>query len=80
MNIEKEFFIREFLDFYPSVLNNQQRTKIKTSFIQLIQVLEEYDLIEKNYKKKFNASLYDIQELTTSNISEDFATYEKLSI
>lgn len=45
-----------------------------------IQVLEEYDLIEKNYKIISNASLYDTQELTTSNISEGFVIYEKLSI
>jgi len=29
----KEFFIKEFLDSYPSLLSNQQRAKIKRSFI-----------------------------------------------
>jgi len=80
INIMKEFFIKEFLDSYPSVLSNQQRTKIKRSFIQLIQILEEYDLIENNYKIISNASFYDTQELTTSNISEGFGVYEKISI
>jgi len=76
----KEFFIKEFLDSYPFVLTNQQRTKIKRSFIQLIKILEEYDLIENNYKIISNGSLYDTQELTTSNISEGFVVYEKISI
>jgi len=80
INIMKQFFIKEFLDSYTSVLSNQQRTKIKRSFIQFIQILEEYDLIEKNYKIIFNVNPYDTQELTTSNISEGFIVYEKLSI
>ena len=64
IDISKEFFIQEFLDSYPSSLSNQQRTKIKRSFIQFIQILEEYDLIEKNYKIVFNGNPYDTQELT----------------
>jgi len=80
ISITKEFFIQEFLDSYPSVLSNQQRTIIKRSFIQLIQILEEHDLIENNYQIISNASFYDTQELTTTNISQGFVVYEKISI
>ena len=38
VSIEKEFFIQEFLDSYPSVVSN------------LVKALEEHDLIESNYK------------------------------
>ena len=80
INVMKEFFIKEFLDSYLSVLSNQQRTKIKRSFIQLIQILEKYNLIENNYKIIYNSSFYDTQKLTTCNISEGFVLYEKISI
>jgi hypothetical protein len=32
-SIEKEIFVQEFFKSYPSVLNNQQKTKIKKHFI-----------------------------------------------
>jgi fatty-acid desaturase len=35
ISIMKEFFIQEFLDSYPFILSNQQRTKIK-SFLMLV--------------------------------------------
>ena len=47
---KKEFFVKEFLDSYSSILSNQRRTKIKKLFIQLVGVLKEHDLIESNYK------------------------------
>ena len=80
VNIEKEFFIHEFFDSYPSVLSNQQRTKMKRSFIELVGVLKQHNLIDSNYKISFNGFLLDIDELTTNNISEGFVVYEKLSV
>jgi hypothetical protein len=49
---------------------------MKRSFIQLIRILEEYDLIEDNSKIISNGSLHDRQELTTSNIPEGFVVYQ----
>jgi hypothetical protein len=45
VNIEKEIFIQEFFKSYPSTLNNQQKTKIKRSFIELVKHLEQHDLM-----------------------------------
>jgi hypothetical protein len=80
ISIEKEVYIEDFFKSYPSVLNNQQKTKIKKSFIRLVKVFEEHDLIESKYKIISNGSFHDVQELTTKNISEGFLIYEKLSI
>lgn len=64
-------------------INNQQKTKIKKCFIELVKLLEEQDLIEskyKIYKIISNGSLHETQELTTRNIYEGFVIYEKLSV
>jgi hypothetical protein len=45
-----------------------------------IQILQEYDLIESNYKIISNGSFLDTNELNISNISEGFVIYEKISI
>ena len=79
-SIEKEIGVQEFFKSYPSVLNNQQKTKIKKHFIELVKVLEEYDFIESKYKIISNGSFHDAQELTIRNIHEGFVIYEKLSI
>jgi hypothetical protein len=49
-SIEKEIFVQEFFKSYPSVLNNQQKTKIKNHFIELVKVLEECDLIKSKLR------------------------------
>ena len=50
VNLEKKFFIKEFLDSYSAVLSNQRRTKIKKLFLQFVDLLKEHDLIESNLK------------------------------
>jgi len=80
VSIQKEVFVKEFLDSYSSVLSNQRRTKIKKLFIQLVGRLKEHDLIESNYKIISNGFLVDVDELTTTNIGQGFVLYEKLSI
>ena len=80
INIEKEVFIKELFKSYPSTLNNQQKTRIKKSFIGLVKLLEQHDLIEPKYKILSDGNLYDTQELTSRNISEGFVIYEKLTI
>ena len=79
VSIQKEFFVKEFLDLYPSVLSNQRRTKIKKLFIQLAARLKEHDLIESNYKIISNGFLIDVDQLTTTNIEQGFVLYEKFS-
>ena len=53
---------------------------MKQSFIQLIKILEEYNLIDSNYKIIFNGRFHDTDQLTTKNISEGFVVYEKIYI
>jgi hypothetical protein len=45
VSIEKEISLEDFLKSYPSVLNNQQKTKLKKSLIELLKLLEEYHLL-----------------------------------
>jgi hypothetical protein len=80
VNVEKEFFIKEFLSSYSSAISNQRVTNIKKYFIQLVQLLEKNNLIESKYKIISNGSLHDTHRLTVKNISEGFIIYEKLSI
>ena len=54
--------------------------RTKKNFIELVQILHEYYLIESNYKIIFNGSFLDTNELTIFNISEEFIIYEKISI
>jgi hypothetical protein len=50
LDVEKEFFIKEFLNSYSSVISNQRVNNIKKYFIQLVRLFKEHDLIEDNYK------------------------------
>jgi hypothetical protein len=68
VNLEKKFFIKEFLDSYSAVLSNQQRTKIKKLLLQFVDLLKEHDLIESNLKIISDGFFVDRDELTVSNI------------
>jgi hypothetical protein len=61
VDIEKEFFIKKFLDSYPSVISNQRIANIKRYFIELVKVLQEYDLIESNYKIMSDGYYHSVQ-------------------
>jgi hypothetical protein len=80
VNIEKEFFVQEFLNSYPSIISNQRITNIKRAFIQLIKLYQQYDLVENNFKIISNESFIDTDKLTIFNISEGFVIDEKLKI
>ena len=43
-------------------------------------MLEEYQLVDSNYKIISDGKGYDTDQLTSSNISEGFIVYEKLSV
>ena len=80
VNIEKVFFIQEFLSSYSSVISNQRKNNIKKYFIQLIQLFEEHQLIESTYKVVSTKTVYQTNKLTSQNISKGFIIYERLSI
>ena len=80
INTEKLFLIKDFFQNYKSILSNQQKTKMKTYFIELVKVLQDHNLIEDNYKIIWNGSFCDTKELNINNISEGFIIYEKISI
>lgn len=80
VNIEKVFFIQEFLSSYPSVISNQRKNNIKKYFIQLVHLFKEQDLIEDNYKIISNGNYFVTKEFNIHDISEGFVIYEKLSM
>ncbi len=80
VSIEKVIDIKSFFNSYSSTLNSQQKTKIKKSFLEVVKILEEHQLIESKYKIISNGRLLDASKLTIKNISEGFIFYEKLSI
>jgi len=79
LDVEKEFFIKEFLNSYSSVISNQRVNNIKKYFIQLVRLFKEHDLIEDNYKIISNGYYYSTKELNPWHISEGFVIYEKFN-
>lgn len=80
VDIEKIFYIKDFLESYKSTLSNKQKTEIKKYFIELVKVFEEKQLISSNYKIISGGKVYKVDKLTPANISEGFIIYEKISI
>jgi len=80
IDIEKMFLIKEFFQNYLSTLTNQQKTTMKNYFIQLIQLLQDSDLIEFNYKIISDSKIYPTNKLNIKNIAEGFIVCEKLII
>jgi hypothetical protein len=77
---QKIFYVEEFLQAYPSTLNNQQITSVKRYFIQLMEIFEEHQLIEPSYQVILDDKLYHVDKLLTNNISQGFIVFEKLLI
>jgi len=77
INIEKVFWVREFIT---SKISNQRKATIKKYFIQVIELLQNYDLIEDNYKYMSQGNIYKTSKLDVKNISEGFILYEKLNL
>jgi len=80
VNVEKVFLIKEFLTFYPAVISNQRKHRIKEYFLELVKELEDSNMIESNYKIFIQGSIIPTNKLTSSNISEGFIIYEKLNL
>ena len=78
VSIQKKFFIKKFLASYR--ISNQRITNMKRTFIQLVKLFEEHSLIESNYTIISDGKVYHTDQLTSSNISEGFIIYERLSI
>lgn len=77
INIEKVFWVQEFIS---SKVSNQRKATIKKYFIEVIELLQKYDLIENNYKYISQGNMYKTPKLDVKNISEGFILYEKLDI
>lgn len=80
MEVEKIVLVNQFFDSYPSALNNSQKIKMKQSFLELVKMLQEKDLIEPTYKVISGGQFYSTDELIIKNISEGFVIYETLVI
>lgn len=68
VDVEKIFFIEDFLNQYASTLSNQKKTDMKRYFIELVQSLEKNNLIESKYKVFNNGKFYDTNQLNTNSI------------
>ena len=79
-NIQKIFLIEEFFQNYSSQLSNQQKTKMKTYFIQSIQLFQKHDLIENKFQIISDGFFIHTDQLTVSNIRQGFVVYEKFSV
>lgn len=75
-SVTKTFYIREFFNSHR--VSNKRICEMKRIFIQLVQELNQFDLIESKVKLMLHGSDVEVQNLTTSNISEGFTIYEKI--
>ena len=76
-DVEKPFYIREFLNTYK--ISNQKIKEIKQIFIDIIHLFQQYQLIEKEGLLMPNRSPINIYDLNTSNISDGIILYEKIT-
>ena len=77
---QKIFYVEEFLQAYPSTLNNQQITSVKRYFIQLMEIFQEHKLIEASYQVLVDDKVYHVDKLLPNNISQGFIVFEKLLV
>ena len=77
---QKIFYVEEFLQAYPSTLNNQQITGVKRYFIQLMEIFQEHKLIEASYQVLVDDKVYHVDKLLLNNILEGFIVFEKLLV
>ena len=77
---QKIFHVEEFLQAYPSTLNNQQITGVKRYFIQLMEIFQEHKLIEASYQVLVDDKVYHVNKLLPNNISKGFIVFEKLLV
>lgn len=78
VNIEKKFLIKDYLNSYPSIVSNKQKSKIKQYFLDVIEIVRNQGLIESYYKIISDESGFFVTELRISEISTGFVIYEKL--
>lgn len=78
-NLEKRIYVKQFMKDYPSTLSNQNVRRMKTLFLEAIEILEDNQLIESRFKVFCNGKLKSVEKLTTQNISEGFLIYEKIN-
>lgn len=71
VNIDKIFLVDAFLNSYPSVLSNRQKTLIK-----LVGFLRRLNLIEPRCRLLVGYSNLSASKLTPSNIHKGFIIYE----
>ena len=76
-DVEKPFYIREFLNTYK--ISNQKIKEIKQIFMDIIHIFQQYQLIEKEGLLMLNRSPINIYDLNTSNISDGIILYEKIT-
>jgi len=77
-DIRKEFNIQQFLDNYPSVLNGQQKKKIKEHFISNLQVLNRLHKLRDKVIDISSNKILNIQDLNTSHLN--IAVFERIDI
>jgi hypothetical protein len=72
----KKFYLREFFQQHP--VSNKRIRDMKQIFIELIQELYQFGLIQPKVKLMSHNYYVDIEDLTTFNISDGFILYEKI--
>jgi len=80
VEVEKIFYVQEFLQLYRGKISNQRISNMKRIFIKLVDLLKEYHLIDSRYQILVNGSFMNVLELDLDNISEGFVLFEKFSI
>jgi hypothetical protein len=77
-DIRKEFYIKRFLDNYPSVLSTKQKKQIKEYFIYYLQILNQQQKLQDKVLDLSSNKILNIHDLNISHLT--IAIFENINI
>lgn len=77
-DIRKEFYIKRFLDNYPSVLSTKQKKEIKEYFIYYLQILNQQQKLQDKVLDLSSNKILNIHDLNISHLT--IAVFENINI
>lgn len=78
IHLRKEFNITQFLDNYPSVLNNQHKRQIKEYFIHYLKILQQEGKLQDKVLDLSSNKVFQITNLNSSH--SQLAVFENINV
>ncbi len=78
IEVEKKFYLKEFFKQYKGKISNQRISNMKQNFVELVKLLQDYDLIEDRYQVLVKGHFINVLELKVHDLSEGFVLFERI--